>query len=382
MRRSGSSASAGQRVDVRRPPGELVVLVVGGDGRAVGAARPARRAAPRSLGSRQQRLDPSAARGRPTTPRAARGRACRPGSRRPRPSRRRRAPSGPAHDASQPARRPASQRPSAAPHDAQHRQALAPRPRDQAQRPARGLELERQAVVRRPRSRRAAPARPSWLGEPRSRSASSASSAASIAFAGRARTAPRARRPRPGRDPRVHGRADARRAGRHALHGTVGRRTVGSAGRVRGREAAQALGMGLRGRAALAGRAARRRGVPARAARLRLARARDSRCRSRSCAAGPRLQPPEALEPICSDRRLRAGAAQPTAAPTATSCARSAAASSTRPTSSRARATRTRSQAALDWALSAGAAVIPFGGGTSVVGGVEPRRRRAATPGS
>ncbi len=30
-------------------------------------------------------------------------------------------------------------------------------------------------------------------------------------------------------------------------------------------------------------------------------------------------------------------------------------------------------QAVLDWALSAGAAVIPFGGGTSVVGGVEPR---------
>ena len=35
---------------------------------------------------------------------------------------------------------------------------------------------------------------------------------------------------------------------------------------------------------------------------------------------------------------------------------------------------------ALDWALSAGAAVIPFGGGTSVVGGVERtgRRRRFA----
>jgi alkyldihydroxyacetonephosphate synthase len=30
-------------------------------------------------------------------------------------------------------------------------------------------------------------------------------------------------------------------------------------------------------------------------------------------------------------------------------------------------------QAVLDWALSAGAAVIPYGGGTSVVGGVEPR---------
>jgi alkyldihydroxyacetonephosphate synthase len=30
-------------------------------------------------------------------------------------------------------------------------------------------------------------------------------------------------------------------------------------------------------------------------------------------------------------------------------------------------------EAALDWAISAGAAVVPFGGGTSVVGGVEPR---------
>ena len=29
--------------------------------------------------------------------------------------------------------------------------------------------------------------------------------------------------------------------------------------------------------------------------------------------------------------------------------------------------------AALEWALSAGAAVIPFGGGTSVVGGVRPQ---------
>jgi alkyldihydroxyacetonephosphate synthase len=33
----------------------------------------------------------------------------------------------------------------------------------------------------------------------------------------------------------------------------------------------------------------------------------------------------------------------------------------------------TEVQAALEWAISAGAAVIPFGGGTSVVGGVEPR---------
>ena len=33
----------------------------------------------------------------------------------------------------------------------------------------------------------------------------------------------------------------------------------------------------------------------------------------------------------------------------------------------------TELQATLDWAIPAGAAVIPFGGGTSVVGGVEPR---------
>ena len=36
-------------------------------------------------------------------------------------------------------------------------------------------------------------------------------------------------------------------------------------------------------------------------------------------------------------------------------------------------------EAVLDWALGAGAAVIPFGGGTSVVGGVEPRVDGTAT---
>ena len=35
-------------------------------------------------------------------------------------------------------------------------------------------------------------------------------------------------------------------------------------------------------------------------------------------------------------------------------------------------------EAALEWALSAGAAVIPFGGGTSVVGGVEAARRESS----
>ena len=36
--------------------------------------------------------------------------------------------------------------------------------------------------------------------------------------------------------------------------------------------------------------------------------------------------------------------------------------------------------ALLDWAAEARAAVIPFGGGSSVVGGVEPRRRRKTLP--
>ena len=48
----------------------------------------------------------------------------------------------------------------------------------------------------------------------------------------------------------------------------------------------------------------------------------------------------------------------------------------TRPMSSPTRATKPRSAAVLDWAGGAQAALIPFGGGSSVVGGVEPRRRR------
>ena len=62
----------------------------------------------------------------------------------------------------------------------------------------------------------------------------------------------------------------------------------------------------------------------------------------------------------------------PTAAPTATSSAPSAASSTTRPTSSPTPPTRATIEAVLEWALGANAAIIPFGGGTSVVGGVEP----------
>ena len=47
--------------------------------------------------------------------------------------------------------------------------------------------------------------------------------------------------------------------------------------------------------------------------------------------------------------------------------------STTRPTSSPARATRPRSRRCSRWCAEAGAAAIPYGGGTSVVGGIEPR---------
>ena len=115
------------------------------------------------------------------------------------------------------------------------------------------------------------------------------------------------------------------------------------------------------------------RGVPHRAARLRLARARAAGAAARRCRCRRRAWPRpsrwrRSARPTTTSARCTA-----TAAPTATSFARSAAGSTTRPTSSRTRAPRPRSQAVLEWALAAGAAVIPFGGGTSVVGGVEPR---------
>ena len=62
----------------------------------------------------------------------------------------------------------------------------------------------------------------------------------------------------------------------------------------------------------------------------------------------------------------------PTASPTATSCAPSAAASTTRPTWWPTRRDEDDLRRLLDWCEEAGAAAIPYGGGTSVVGGVEP----------
>ena len=150
--------------------------------------------------------------------------------------------------------------------------------------------------------------------------------------------------------------------------------------------ATQALGLGIRGRAAVAATScARRRGSSptgsASASPSPSSRCRCRRCRCRAAPAAARRARRRSARPTTTSARCT-----PTAAPTATSSARSAAGSTTRRTSSRTRATRPRSQAVLEWALSAGAAVIPFGGGTSVVGGVEPavgerlRRRRDDRP--
>ena len=86
----------------------------------------------------------------------------------------------------------------------------------------------------------------------------------------------------------------------------------------------------------------------------------------------PRLAPPASLAAICrSDPYERAVArvrqGLPRHGPRVPR-----AASTTRPTWWPTRATRASSRRLLAWCADAGAAAIPFGGGTSVVGGVEP----------
>ena len=107
-----------------------------------------------------------------------------------------------------------------------------------------------------------------------------------------------------------------------------------------------------RGRAAAAARGRRAAGAADRAARARWRRS----------AAATRTSAPRT----------------PTARPTATSCAPSAAASTTRPTWSPDPRDEGEVEPVLDWCADAGAAAIPYGGGTSVVGGVEPRVPQAA----
>ena len=123
------------------------------------------------VGQADERLDRDPLGARPTTPRAARARACAAGfspasTAPPAPSAQR-----PDQVASQPARRPASQRPSLRAHDAQRGDALRRVAAVEPQRPADRLELEHQARRRAPRRTTRRAESPSWAGEPRSRSA-------------------------------------------------------------------------------------------------------------------------------------------------------------------------------------------------------------------
>ena len=100
----------------------------------------------------------------------------------------------------------------------------------------------------------------------------------------------------------------------------------------------------------------------------------------------PRVAVPRALAAICSadDRDRACHSLGKSYVDTVRALPR--AATSTSSTSSSARADEADVEAALEWAAGANVAVIPYGGGTSVVGGVEPRipahvrRRGVARP--
>ncbi len=241
----------------------------------------------------------------------------------------------PAHEASHAARRPASQRPSAArtTHSTAMLWAARSGSRRSAQRAGWSSSRSRPSRSSNPASR---PASPSWLGEPRSRRASSATSATSISA-------------RVGRElvlaPRhvylggIPG-ATGQQAGcaRHARNGSAEAggptREARPAGPTRigcplSGAPSQALGLGIRGRAAFARRAHGRRGVPGGAARVRLARARAAGAARRGgapraarrrtgVAAGDRLQ--RALRPRAAHlwtllQRHRAGIPGPVRPP-------------------------------------------------------------------
>ena len=87
----------------------------------------------------------------------------------------------------------------------------------------------------------------------------------------------------------------------------------------------------------------------------------------------PRVAVPDALAAHLLDRGPRPRLPQPRQVLRRHDPRASAGATSTSSTSSCARATRPRSRRVLEWAADANVAVIPYGGGTSVVGGVEPR---------
>ena len=232
------------------------------------------------MGQQHERLALDTLRRRPTTPPRARAPACRPGSRRPRPRRRRRAPSVPAHVASHAARRPASQRPSPSrtTHSAATSAARRPRRGAAPSAPAGARARDRRRGARWPTSRAATP---SWLGEPRSRSAATAASAAAVSAAPGSNGSSR-QRAVTCRAPGAAGE-DAERVGRQVKDGRAGyirRRRLGSARSRMARRARNHWGWGYEDEQPLGARELREAAAgSARAPRLRRAGAGASRCR-------------------------------------------------------------------------------------------------------
>ena len=326
-------------------------------------------------GQQHERLDLRRARARPTTPRRARARACRPGSRRRRPRRRRRAPSGPAHDASHaraPAGEPAARRRRARRTARRPTRDASPSTRRSAQRAGCSSSVSAPSSPTLWPTSRAA--RPSWLGEPRSRSAAIAASAAARGARPAARTCSSLQR-----DVDLVGRPGAagEEAGRRRLASTVRRRAVRGPryGRAMARTRSS-WGWGFED-AALIGASEAREAAPGhrRAARLRLGRARGAG--AARAGALPRAAGRAARRRARGDLLAATTATAPTHAYGKSYLdmvrAFRGVLRARRPTSSPARATRREVEALLEWAAGANVAVIPYGGGTSVVGGVEPR---------
>ena len=137
----------------------------------------------------------------------------------------------------------------------------------------------------------------------------------------------------------------------------------------------QALGLGLRGPAAAARAGRGGRGRRARAPRLRARPRSSGRSRSRTLElAPPRLEPPGSLAHICrTDRYERAAHAYGKSYRDVVRAFRGR--FDNPPDVVAHPADEAEVERVLAWCEEAGAAAIPFGGGTSVVGGVEPPRR-------
>ena len=391
MRGSASPASARPVVDLGRPPCERVVLVVGLHRLVDALGEPCLPDEHHELvGQAQQRLAAHPLGRRPPTPPRARARACRPGSRRGRPRRRRRAPSDRPTRTTHGARRPASQRPSAerVTHSAATLCEASPATSRSAQRSgcsSIAMPSSSCAVVDQPRrdpvvARRAA--RPAARGSPRrpprralarARSAPRASARVICSIA----HGPRAR---------ISGArgCSARRLG----HGTKASQCGATAGEHRlarvKHPPAQALGVGL-SRISSPAPSRRCAAAPALAERLGHRSSASSSSRSRSSdarAAAPRVR---------AAGRARRDLLRATTHARASHALGKSYVDVVRGFRGRFEhppdfVARPRDESdverVLEWCSAERVAAIPFGGGTSVVGGVTPEVAAAATTAS